>query len=173
MFNLVLKASDVVIGFKCSNDNPFNILGYEVAYGKIQIPRKRLEHYASCQMPKTKKALEKLIGQVGFFGNFSTAFSEALTALRRELHNQKSKKFVFTPMMQKIVDITLELLITTPGLHLLTKSEWENSPFIVMVDASHKSYGAALLCLTDENTLKPVAVSAFFSRTTAATEKSS
>ena len=107
-------------------------------------------------MPKTKKALEKLIGQVGFFGNFSTAFSEALTALRRELHNQRSKKFVFTPMMQKIVDIILELLITTPGLHLLTKSEWENSPFIVMVDASHKSYGAALLCLTDDNTLKPV-----------------
>ena len=158
-YNLVLKMSDVVVGYTCTDQEPFQVLGLEIGQGKIRIPREKVSSFSSCEFPRTKKAIQKLIGNIGFYSQFSTGFAEALFHLREELQQQKGKKFIFTNKMDKLVKVLLEMIANSSGLLVLSREQYMSSTFILFCDSSKNSWGAALLCLVNDELWPIVAVS--------------
>ena len=75
VMNLVYKVSDLVIGYS-TDDGPFQVLGYQIQNGKLEIPPQKLASLASCMVQKSRKAVLKLIGNLSFYGQFSTGFAE-------------------------------------------------------------------------------------------------
>ena len=143
-YNLVFKLSDLHRGFSC-DDTPFEVLGFEIADGKLRIPRRKLEAFSSNQFPKTKKAILKLVGNLNYYSEFSSGFAQALTHLRQELKYQQGRKFVFTNKMDRLVKILLEMMCQHSGLYLLSKEQFQSSPFILFVDSSQETGFSAVV----------------------------
>ena len=149
IMNLVYKCSDLVIGYSC-DDGPFDLLGYRVQSGKLQIPPKKLASLASCMVQKNRKAVQKLIGNISFYSQFSPAFAETLFNLRAEMRQQEGKKFIYTNKMDKLIQTLLSIMTTNNGLHLLSDHQLRTCPFILFVDSSKDSWGAVLLAVVGD-----------------------
>ena len=114
------------------------------------MPRRKVESFSPCEFPRNKKALNRLIGNVNYYGSFSSGFAEALFHLRDEIDQQSGKKFVFTNKMDKLVRCIFEMIASSNGLLILSKEQYMNYTFILFCDSSKNSFGASLLCVVGD-----------------------
>ena len=159
-YNLVWKMSDVVIGFRCDDQGEsFEVLGLEIQDGRVKVPRRKVESFSPCEFPRNKKALNRLIGNVNYYGSFSSGFAEALFHLREEMNQQTGKKFVFTNNMDKLVRVIFKMIASSNGLLILTKEQYMNNTFMLFCDSSKNSFGASLVCVVGDDLWPICAVS--------------
>ena len=141
----VLKLSEIFIGLT-TKDSSFQILGYSICDNYIRIPLLKKEELLTA--PKSKKFIVKLLHCVSFYNMFSSQFSEVLARMRKELERQKnSKKFCYTPRLEKLTFCLLNLIKTNMGLKVISPTMWKNMHLILMCDASSHSVGGVLLGL--------------------------
>ena len=158
-FNVVLKASDVVFGYKTDHEAEFSVLGMSVSNGRLKIPRKKVADFSPSEFPRNKRSLIRLLGNTNFYSNFSSAFSETAHHLREEMKLQSGKKFIFTNRMEKLTKCLLEIIQNSNGLYILSREQYIKNTFLLFVDSSKFSYGATILCLVGDELWPIVAIS--------------
>ena len=149
-WNVGLKLNDVHIGYSTTSDEntAIDVLGVTIHRGKFQIPSKRRRENADTSKITTRKHLIRLMGMCSWYGHFSPAVAGILKLLREDMKAFKTRKaFVITDKMQRLIDLMVNIFVSSPGLEILSEQEHQDLPLICISDASKLGYGGTLVAL--------------------------
>ena len=155
MFNVCFKFKSVTIGFT-TRETDIKICGFEIGRSDtIKIPK--LKRDSLIKMPRSRKNLITLVNVLSYYNNMNISFSECVTYLKAELERQKnSSKFCYTNRLDQMVFILLNLIKTSPGLKLISDSDYQKSHLLLFTDATLSSVGAILLALLPNRWVIPI-----------------
>ena len=162
-WNLKIKSGETNI-CRTTSQKPFTILGHEITNGVIKPVQRKVSSIQQQELPRTLKQLRGLIGQLSFFRAMTPLFSYFHQEVVEELKRQTDKggRFQLTPIMEKGVRTMLTLIVKAPGLHLLTRIELREAPFLIWCDASAKHYGGVASVLRGNKIIPFYAISRSF-----------
>ena len=91
-----------------------------------------------------------------WYGHFSPAVAGILKLLREDMKAFKTRKaFVITDKMQRLIDLMVNIFVSSPGLEILSEQEHQDLPLICISDASKLGYGGTLVALRG-STIVPI-----------------
>ena len=118
-------------------------LGYVVGHGKVRPPQAKVEAIREFAPPKSRKALQRFLGMIGYYRRFIRNYSTVLAPLTDLL--RKDQKFRWSEECDRVFGVVKTLLCHHP---ILSAPDFD-MPFILAVDASDVGAGAVLLQLRD------------------------
>ena len=157
-WNLCVKASDLSYSFSTlpEETTAIEILGLTIISGTLSIPPRRQRDNSDPSRFRTRQQISKLLGMVAWYHHFSPAVSGALKLLRDEMKCFKSRKnFVVTDKMKDLIELVVNIFVSSPGLYMITSEEYNTLPLLVLVDSSQLGWGGCLVALK-QDTILPI-----------------
>ncbi|XP_050217499.1 uncharacterized protein LOC126668337 [Mercurialis annua] len=117
-----------------------NFLGFLVYQRGVEIDKNKARAIINAEPPKTKKQLQRLIGQINFMRRFIANTAGRLRIWSALLRGKKTDQFIWTSEQQKVFD-ELKVYLAKPPFMTPPKP---NKPLLLYLSAAHESLGCML-----------------------------
>ncbi|KAG0441553.1 Retrovirus-related Pol polyprotein from transposon 17.6 [Dictyocoela muelleri] len=114
-------------------------LGFEISYNKYKPDPERITTLNPCKTPKTRRQLQKMLGEMNWYRKFIPNLSMKFTKFYDILKNNNNKIKISDDDMKVVVDIYNDLKLKA-NLYV----QDINRPFEIYTDASDIAIGAVL-----------------------------
>ncbi|XP_050233412.1 uncharacterized protein LOC126681899 [Mercurialis annua] len=117
-----------------------NFLGFLVHQRGVEVDKNKAHAIINAEPPKTKKQLQRLIGQINFLRRFISNTAGRLRSWRTLLKAGGTSQFVWTEEQQKVFD-EIKTYLVKPPVMMPPK---QGHPLLLYISAAHESLGCML-----------------------------
>ncbi|XP_050207724.1 uncharacterized protein LOC126657131 [Mercurialis annua] len=118
-----------------------NFLGFLVHQRGMEVDKNKAKAIINVEPPKTKKQLQRLIGQINFLRRFISNAAGRLRSWSVLLKGNDNDQFVWTPEQQQVFD-ELKTYLVKPPIMMPPKP---NQPLLLYISAASQSLGCMLV----------------------------